>query len=160
MSLQKIKGVGYMGKVENTKEFVEGRQAFLGTIEASKSPCTCDSCKKGNDTRVGNGNPAVESWHIDISPLSVYQKHQYIWLRGKTTRSNLYIFLKALETAGIKIEDTEELEGDTFLFVWKITGKNTDGSERGMYVITKKLSKDELNAAIGLGSGDTRNVEA
>ena len=142
-----------MGKTVQIGEFTENRESFIGTVERSESPCNCEMCQKGNES-LGR---EVDKWHIVIAPLSVYQKNQHNWLSGKSVRSQKYTFMQALSKAGIKIEDTEDLTGRTFLFDDVFTGKNKEtGKTYGVWVINRELSKKEVGEAMGFKPKDVK----
>lgn len=142
-----------MGKIMDEKDFTEGKESFVGVVLASRLPCDCESCQKGNEKKTRT----YDQWHIVIEPLTVYTsgKKMHNWLSGKTKRSSMYKFLTSISDAGVKIDDTEDLVDGTFLWDWLKTGDSVDKTqEYGIWIVNRELTKEEINKVIGLDAPD------
>lgn len=92
------------------------RENFIGTIVEANYPCDCDMCAKGAESLGDDYKPSL---HIQISPLTVYDKRQHEWLSpSKTKMSKWGAFNIALEELGVlgKIKSPRDLKGKMFEF--------------------------------------------
>lgn len=92
------------------------RENFIGTIAEANYPCDCDMCQKGEESLGDDYKPSL---HIQIMPLTVYDKRQHEWLvPSKTKMSKWGAFNMALEELGVlgKIKSPSDLKGKMFEF--------------------------------------------
>lgn len=135
------------------------RENFIGTIVEANYPCECDMCVKGAESL---GEDRKDSLHIQISPLSVYEKRQHEWLvPSKTKLSKWGAFNIRLDELGIlkKIKSPKDLVGKTFEFESITTSVGFGDKKVSCWVPVRLLSKKEVDDFIDSTDDDRPDID-
>lgn len=124
------------------------RENFIGTIAEAAYPCNCDMCNKGRESLGEDYKPSL---HIQIMPLTVYDKRQHEWLSpSKTKMSKWGAFNIALDELGVlgKIKSPYDLKGKMFEFKSVEVEVGFGGKSVSMWKPVRVITKDEANKII------------